>query len=105
MSLPPGFEEVFGRGKVCKLRKSLYGLKQSPRAWYERFTKAVKGYGYFQSQADHTMFNKHSDKGKVPIPIVYVDDIFLTEDDLEELAHLRKKMARDFEIQDLGQLK
>ena len=49
MSPPPGFEESFGVGKVCKLKKSLYGLKQSPRAWSERFGKVIKHYGYTQS--------------------------------------------------------
>ncbi|RVW64704.1 Retrovirus-related Pol polyprotein from transposon RE1 [Vitis vinifera] len=43
MSPPPGFEESFGVGKVCKLKKSLYGLKQSPRAWFECFGKKLKG--------------------------------------------------------------
>ena len=41
MDGPPGFEEKFG-SKVCKLKKSLYGLKQSPRAWFEKFTQLVK---------------------------------------------------------------
>lgn len=55
MSPPPRFERLVGQDKVCRLRKSLCGLKQSPRAWFERFGKAVKSYGYQQSQADHTM--------------------------------------------------
>ena len=53
MSPPPSFEESFGVGKVCKLKKSLYGLKQSPRAWFECFGKVIKHYGYTQSQPDH----------------------------------------------------
>ena len=105
MNLPLGFEVVFGQDKVCKLKKSLYGLKQSPKALFERFGKAVKSYGYHQSQANHTMFYKHSEKGKIAILIVYVDDIILTGDDLEELTSLKKKMAEDFEIKDLGILK
>lgn len=42
MDLPPGFEKEFGNGKVCRLVKALYGLNQSPRAWFERFSKVVK---------------------------------------------------------------
>ena len=59
MDLPLGFEEKFGEKKVCRLKKSLYGLKQSLRAWFDRFAKVVKLQGYVQSQADHTMFYKH----------------------------------------------
>ncbi|RVW85258.1 Retrovirus-related Pol polyprotein from transposon RE1 [Vitis vinifera] len=105
MSPSPGFEESFGVGKVCKLKKSLYGLKQSPRAWFERFGKVIKHYGYTQSQADHTMFYKHSNEGKVVILIVYVDDIVLTGDDCNELEKLKGKLAEEFEIKDLGALK
>ncbi|RVX14578.1 Retrovirus-related Pol polyprotein from transposon RE1 [Vitis vinifera] len=105
MSSPPGFEESFGVGKVCKLKKSLYGLKQSPRAWFERFGKVIKHYGYTQSQVDHTMFYKHSNEGKIVILIVYVDDIVLTGDDCNELEKLKGKLAEEFEIKDLGALK
>ena len=75
MSLSLGFEERLGVDKVCRLRKSLYGLKQSPRAWFERFGRAVRRHGYCQSQADHTMFYKHSKEGKIAILIVYVDEL------------------------------
>ena len=60
MDLPSGFEEKLGKEKFYKLKKSFYGLKQSPRAWFERFGKLIKLQGYIQSQADHTMFYKHS---------------------------------------------
>lgn len=105
MSLPPGFEKGLGPHKVCRLKKSLYGLKQSPRAEFERFGKAVKNCGYYQSQADHTMFYKHSTEGKVAILMVYVDDIVLTGDDIAELERLKKKLAATFDIKDLGTLK
>ena len=100
MSPPPSFEESFGAGKV-----SLYELKQSPRAWFERFGKVIKRYGWTQSQADHTMFYKHSKGGKVAILIVYVDDIVLTGDDYSELEKLKGRLAEEFEIKDLGALK
>ena len=105
MSLPPGFEEELGIGRVCRLKKSLYGLKQSPRAWFERFGKVVRRFGFIQSQADHTMFYKHSSEGKITILIVYVDDIILTGDDCGEMNRLKKRLAEEFEIKDLGALK
>ena len=59
MDIPAGLETTSNFNKVCRLRKSLYGLKQSPRAWFERFTTVVKGYGFVQCQSDHTLFVKH----------------------------------------------
>ncbi|KAJ7950679.1 Retrovirus-related Pol polyprotein from transposon TNT 1-94 [Quillaja saponaria] len=59
MEIPLGFSCQKTEGKVCKLKKSLYGLKQSPRAWFDRFQKAMISFGYQQSNADHTMFVKH----------------------------------------------
>ena len=105
MSLPLGFEEKHGSDKVYRLRKSLYGLKQSPRAWFECFGKTVTSYGFQQSQIDHTLFYKYSKDGKVEILIVYVDEIILTGDDIDELERLKKRLAKDFEIKDLGMLK
>ena len=97
-SLSLSLNRKYGARKVCKLKKSLYGLNQSPRAWFDRFTKAVKRCGYQQSQADHTLFYKHSTMGKIAILIVYVDDIILTGNDAEELKALKKFLAREFEI-------
>ena len=49
IDIPPGLEDSKTKGKVCRLKKSLYGLKQSPRAWFERFTQAMLKYGFKQS--------------------------------------------------------
>ena len=105
MDIPTGFEDTKTIGKVCRLRKSLYGLKQSPRAWFDRFSQAMLRYGFKQSQGDHTLFVKHSSSGKVTALIVYVDDIVLTGDDLEEMGKLKNYLAKEFEIKDLGNLK
>ena len=101
MNLPPGFEGNLGSNKVCRLKKSLYGLKQSPRAWFERFGKAMIGYGLHQSQADHTTFYRHTSHDKMVVLIVYVDDIILTGNDEGEMKNLKGKLANDFQIKDL----
>ncbi|RVW41270.1 Golgin candidate 5 [Vitis vinifera] len=105
MEIPPGFEESMAKNQVCKLQKSLYGLKQSPRAWFDRFTKAVLKLGYKQGQADHTLFVKKSHAGKLAILIVYVDDIILSGNDMGELQNLKKYLSEEFEVKDLGNLK
>ncbi|KAA0048527.1 transportin-3 isoform X1 [Cucumis melo var. makuwa] len=104
MSPPPGFEAQFGQ-QVYKLQKSLYGLKQSPRAWFDRFTTFVKSQGYSQGHSDHTLSTKASKTGKIAILIVYVDDIVLTGDDQTEISQLKQRMGDEFEIKDLGNLK
>ena len=103
--LPLGFEGIYGQDRVCKLKKSLYGLKQSPRAWFDRFGKTVKGQGYCQSQADHPLFYKRSLEGKLTVLVVYVNDIIITGDDIEEIERLKKGLAQAFELKDLGPLK
>ncbi|RVW92914.1 Retrovirus-related Pol polyprotein from transposon RE1 [Vitis vinifera] len=105
MEIPLGFEGSMAKNQVCKLQKSLYDLKQSPRAWFDRFTKAVLKLGYKQGQADHTLFVKKSHAGKMAILIVYVDDIILSGNDTEELQNLKKYLLEEFEVKDLGNLK
>jgi hypothetical protein len=105
MEKPPGLEISSNYNKVCKLKKSLYGLKQSPRAWFDRFTKTIVQNGYSQCQADHTLFIKSSPENKKAILIVYVDDIILTGDYREELVKLKTLLAKEFEIKDLGYLR
>ncbi|KAK8945162.1 hypothetical protein KSP39_PZI008022 [Platanthera zijinensis] len=61
-------------------------------------------FGYSQSNADHTLFIKYR-LGKITVLIVYVDDIVITGDDHEEIQNLKQKLAREFEVKDLGKLK
>lgn len=105
MRQPPGFEEDLGNQTVCKLNKSLYGLKRSPRAWFDKFSKTIKRFGYSRGQADHTLFVKHSKEESITILIVYVDDIIVTGNDCQEIENIKSMMAREFEVKDLGLLK
>ena len=89
---------------VCRLKKSLYGLKQSPRAWFNRFTRAIRKHGYKQAQSYHTLFYKQND-GKITILIVYIDDTILTGDDLVEMRRVKEQLALELEIKDLGNLR
>lgn len=104
MELPHCFQNENNKGQVCKLRKSLYGLKQSPRALFDRFTKALRQQDYVQAHTDHTLFYKHRN-GKVTVLIVYVGDIILTGDDKDKMKWLKQKLASEFEMKDLANLR
>ncbi|XP_073105203.1 uncharacterized protein [Elaeis guineensis] len=93
MDIPPEFATAQTVDKVCQLRRSLYGLKQSSRAWFNRFQRAIIQMGYKQSNADHTLFFRHN-KDKIAVLIVYVDDIVVTGDDFEEIAHLKAQLSQ-----------
>ncbi|CAL2255897.1 unnamed protein product [Prunus armeniaca] len=103
MDLPPRIPVTSKEGVVCKLRKSLYGLKQSPRAWFRRFSAFMKKFGYVQSNSDHTLSLK-CHKGKLTASIIYVDDMIVTGDDQAEMQNLQKYLASEFEIKSLGDL-
>jgi hypothetical protein len=104
MDLPPGYTATSGDEVVCKLQRALYGLKQSPRAWFGRFSLAMKKYGYQQSHSDHTLFLKRQ-RGKVTALIIYVDDMIITGDDSKEISSLQEQLATKFEMKNLGGLK
>ena len=55
MDLPPGYGTADGTRVVCRLWKFLYGLKQSPRAWFGRFTTFMRKIGYRQRNSDQTL--------------------------------------------------
>lgn len=103
MEMPLGFVTPKTKGKVCRLKKSLYGLKQSPRALFDRFRQVVCGMGYGQCNGDHTLFYRHS-KQKITILAVYVDDFIITGDD-GEITKLKECLSQAFEVKDLGKLK
>nr|CAN82774.1 hypothetical protein VITISV_026106 [Vitis vinifera] len=105
MNLPPGcMVSETQCQKVCKLKKSLYGLKQSPREWLGRFTKSMRAFSYRQSNLDHILFLKKQ-HGKITALIVYVDDMVVTGNDPKERKTLQNYLSREFEMKDLGPLK
>jgi hypothetical protein len=69
-------------GKVCILNKAFYGLKRSPRAWFDKFRCGVCNR---QCNGDRTLLYMHK-KGEITILAVYVDDIIITGDDKEQIA-------------------
>ena len=58
--LPPGFIAQGEIGRVCRLQKSLYGLKQSPRVWFDKFSEVIEKFGIQKSKSDHMVFYKNS---------------------------------------------
>ncbi|CAL2227071.1 unnamed protein product [Prunus armeniaca] len=103
MDIPPGYNTIQTE-TVCRLRKALYELKQSPRAWFGRFTMTMKNNGFKQCNSDHTLFLKHR-KGKVTALIIYVDDMIITGNDKQEISQLQDYLTIEFEMKDLGGLK
>uniref|UniRef100_A0A2N9G3G0 Reverse transcriptase Ty1/copia-type domain-containing protein n=1 Tax=Fagus sylvatica TaxID=28930 RepID=A0A2N9G3G0_FAGSY len=106
MDHPPGFRAKGEyAGKVCCLRKSLYGLKQSPRAWFSRFSDVILSMEFIRCHSDHTCFIRRRPNGCCIILLVYVDDIILTGDDTQGIAHVKQDLGKIFDVKDLGPLK
>ena len=84
MKIPPGYEENYDISKVCRLRKALSGLKQSPRVWFGKFTRTMRMLGYKLLNGDHTLFFQHFQTRGVTIFIVYVNDVIITGNNDEE---------------------
>jgi hypothetical protein len=105
MEQPPGFVAQRGRSLVCKLQKSLYGLKQSPRAWFGRFSKVLQQFGMIRCESDHSVFVKCSSSNKYIYLVVYVDDIVITGDDNDGIKALKQHLFQNFQTKDLGPLR
>jgi len=105
MEQPPGFVAQGESGLVCKLRRSLYGLKQSPRAWFGKFSHIVQNFGLKRSEADHSVFYCLTSPGKCVYLIVYVDDIVITGNDVGKISQLKEHLCHHFQTKDLGTLK
>lgn len=103
MQPPPGFT-LPQTDLVCKLQRSLYGLKQARRQWNNKLTDTLIASGYIQSKVDYSLFTKNYHKD-FTIILVYVDDLVLGGTDLEELTNIKTLLDNKFNIKDLGVLK
>ncbi|GAU48976.1 hypothetical protein TSUD_245670 [Trifolium subterraneum] len=103
MKPPPGLD-LSHPNLVCKLQKSLYGLKQASRQWNTKLTETLLASGYIQSKSDYSLFTKHSTSGFTVI-LVYVDDLVLGGTDEHEITAVKTLLHNKFSIKDLGVLK
>ncbi|KAK8915915.1 hypothetical protein KSP39_PZI023039 [Platanthera zijinensis] len=103
MEQPPGYVAQ-GDSQVCKLRKAIYGLKQSLRAWFDKFNEVISVVGFARNAADHSLFIRKTSAGLV-ILTVYVDDILLTGDDREGVNMTKKHLLQHFVTKDMRSLK
>ena len=90
--------------RVCSLRKSLYDLKQSPRAWFGKFSELVEKCGMQKSKSDHVVFYINS-QASIILLVVYVDDIIITGNDMTCISSLKSFLHGQFHTKDLGMLK
>lgn len=103
MQLPPGLTTT-KPNQVCRLLKSLYGLKQSSRQWYACLSSSLISKGFSQSASDSSLFTTHSTSSFTAI-LICVDDLILTGNDLAEIAAIKEFLNTTFKIKDLGYLK
>ncbi|XP_057981296.1 uncharacterized mitochondrial protein AtMg00810-like [Malania oleifera] len=103
MELPPGYPNESGR-KVCKLNKSLYGLKQASRQWYSKLLNFIIHQRFIQSKADYSLFTKVTEDS-FTIILVYVDDVIVARNNMDEIDQLKRSLDDQFKIKDLGKLK
>ena len=104
MEQPLGFVAQREIGKVYRLRKSLYGMKQSPRAWFGKFSQTIEKFGLQKSKSDHSVFYQNSSSGIILL-VVYVDNIVIPMSDSTRISSLKSFLHGQFHTKDLGMLR
>jgi hypothetical protein len=97
---PQGFEVEDRKTHVCRLKKALYGLKKSPRAWYGRIDSFLTSLGFIKSKDDSNIYFKVMNDEPV-ILLLYVDGLFLIGEEIL-IIDCKKTLAAEFEMKDLG---
>ena len=105
MEQPEGFVDKDQPDKVCLLKRSLYGLKQSPRQWNKRFDDLMQKNNFQSSQYDNCVYFKNVEKGDGVYLLLYVDDILIASQDKMEVEKLKILLSSEFEMKDLGDAK
>ncbi|XP_022003737.1 uncharacterized mitochondrial protein AtMg00810-like [Helianthus annuus] len=98
-----GFRNKQFPNHVCRLKKSLYGLKQTPRAWYQRFIDYVLRMGFIQRKSDNSLFILHHQQHTAYL-LLYVDDILLVTSSAHLCQQLMDSLASEFAMKYLGPL-
>ena len=101
MKQPEGFTINGKKELLCKLKKSFYGLKQSPRMWYQKFNTYIQGLGFVRSKVDHRVYYKQVGEYFIYV-VLYVDDMFLVGNNMEVIKEVKTRLYSKLDMKDLN---
>ena len=104
MKQPEGFLAEGQEHLVCRLKKSIYGLKQSPRCWNQAIDAQLKLMGFKQSTSDPCICTSTTESDGLFILAVYVDDILLAGKSQQKIAQVKADLGKRFQLKDMGEL-
>ena len=102
MAQPKGFVMEGKERMGCRLKKSIYGLKQASRQWYLKFDQTIRNFGFKENVEDNCVYAKFKN-GKFISLVLYVDDIILASSDVSLLLETKKFLSSKFDMKDLGE--
>ena len=102
MDQPEGFQVEGCEDKVYKLKKTLYGLRQSSREWNLKFNNTMIQLGFISNKLDRCVYTLKSGSS-FAILSLYVDDILLAGNDIEMLNKIKLELGSEFEMKDMGE--
>ena len=102
MAQPKAFVVEGKENLVCRLKKSIYGLKQASRQWYLKFNETIRKFRFKENKEDNCIHAKFKN-GKFILLILYVDDIPLASSDVDLLQETKKFLSLKFDMKDLGE--
>ncbi|CAI7885082.1 unnamed protein product [Closterium sp. NIES-53] len=102
MLQPEGLDD--GSGRVCRLKKAIYGVKQAPRAWYHKLEETLLAGGFKKSECDHGLFLLQ-EKEQFLMLLVYVDDILLLSESSAMIEHVEEMLEMQFKCSKMGDVK
>jgi hypothetical protein len=100
MKQPEGYVVKGKKELVCKLKKSLYGLKQSPRMWYKKIDTYLLELGFTRSKEDHCVYFKLIGDHLIYL-VLYVDDMLLIRNNKEITQDVKTQLSSKFDMKDL----
>jgi hypothetical protein len=90
---------------VCRLKKSLYGLKKTPRQWYLKFDRFMTEQGYSRCHSNHCVYFRRLENRSYIIFLLYVDDMLVAWSNMHDINMLKNKLDNSFVMKDLGAAK
>ena len=102
MKQPEGYIVKSKEGLVCKLKKSIYGLKRSPRCWNSALNDYLKQTGFVQAAGDSCLYM--ASEGEMFLIAIYVDDILLAGKSMKRMNTVKQALSQKFLVKDMGEL-